>query len=58
MFLNLLGPEAQAKASVRTRERERDVAIAFIVKDIVQGACEGIKTMKTPEWLPKYVDGR
>ena len=58
MFLNLLGPEAQAKASVRMRERECDVDIVFIVKDIVQGACEGIKTLKTPEWLPKCVDGR
>ena len=55
LMLNNMSSEAREAHSGRLRERARDVDIAFVMKDIVNGALAKIKDMATPSWLAKEV---
>ena len=56
LMLNKMSPEAREAHSGRLPQRDRDVKIAFIMKEIVNGALAKIKDMARPSWLATEVD--
>ena len=65
LMLNKMSPEDREAHGGRLRQRARDVDVAFIMNDIVNGALAKIKDMARPSWfatevhrLRRLADGR